>query len=176
MLQRLTLYLGRPTYALVVVLFVLLLGGAAGSRLAGVAMLGPARRRMTIALGGMVVLLVGVWMAGAADFVLDATAAWPATGRVLLAAALLAPVGLFAGGPLPLGLTAAGARVPTRVPWMWGINSAASVLGSVAATLVCLHAGISAALGVGAVLYAAALPLSVRVARPRPKNDNPART
>jgi hypothetical protein len=175
MLQRLALYLGRPTYALVVALFVLLLGGAAGSRLAGSTRLGPPRRRMTIALGGVVVLLVGGWMTGTADLVLDATAGWPAAGRVLLAAALLAPVGLFAGGALPLGLTAAGARVPTRVPWMWGINSAASVLGSVAATLVCLHAGISAALGIGAVLYAAALPLSVGVARPRPKNASPDR-
>jgi hypothetical protein len=43
------------------------------------------------------------------------------------------------------------------------VNSATSVLGSVLATLVSLHAGIDASLAVGAALYAGALALSGRV-------------
>ena len=67
LLLRLALYLGRPTYALAVVLFVLLLAGAAGSRASGWDALGPVRRRMILGLGGVLVLLGGLWLAGLAD-------------------------------------------------------------------------------------------------------------
>jgi hypothetical protein len=72
---------------------------------------------------------------------------------------------LFLGSAFPLGLAAAARRSPRRTPWLFGVNAAASVLGSVVATLVCLHGGISAAFVVAAFLYAAALVLGLRVVR-----------
>jgi len=64
---------------------------------------------------------------------------------------------------LPAGFAAVARRADARIPWLWSINSATSVLGSIAATLLALHAGISATLVAGAGFYALALLLSFKV-------------
>ena len=69
--------------------------------------------------------------------------------------------------PYPACLAAISRRAPTRTPWLWGLNSATSVLGSVCAILISIHVGLRAALVVGAVLYLIVLLLAGRVvARP----------
>jgi len=162
-LQRLTLYLGRPTHALAVVLLTLLVCGAAGSRLLG--RLGSGRKRLAAAITALVALLVLMWVAGLGDRLLAATDHWSIWARVLVAVALLAPTGLLLGMPFPAGLRAVAARAGTRIPWLWSVNSATSVLGSVAAVIVAMHAGVGVVLWVGAAIYAAALGLSISVTR-----------
>ncbi len=165
LIQKFTLFLGRPTWTLAVVLFVLLVGGAAGSRLLG--RLGPARRRRNLALGigALVALLALCWLAGLGDALLRAAAGFPAPARIALSTALLAPTGILLGMPYPTGLAAVAARAGGRIPWLWSVNSATSVLGSVTAVLVSMHAGITATIGVGVALYVSALLLSRIVAR-----------
>jgi hypothetical protein len=70
------------------------------------------------------------------------------------------------GAPLPLALGAIARRAGGRIAWLWAINGAGSVLGSVLATLVGLHFGIRATLLVGASFYVVALVLSRRVGSP----------
>ncbi|MBW2278472.1 MAG: hypothetical protein JRF63_13345, partial [Deltaproteobacteria bacterium] len=65
--------------------------------------------------------------------------------------------------PFPTGLAAVAERARTRIPWLWSINSATSVLGSVAAVMLAMHAGVSAVMWVGAALYLVALLLSFGV-------------
>jgi hypothetical protein len=55
-------------------------------------------------------------------------------------------------------------EAPEMIPWAWGLNGAASVLGSVAALSIALAAGFDHALRVAAALYALALVLILRVA------------
>ena len=92
---------------------------------------------------------------GPIDSVLIATPIMHASGLTcqlipaLLAgwtAVLLAPLGLALGAPFPAGLSAVSERAGTRIPWLWAVNSATSVLGSVLATLVSIHLGIAATL------------------------------
>jgi hypothetical protein len=63
----------------------------------------------------------------------------------------------------PTGIRAVGERAPTRVPWLWSVNSSTSVLGSVLATLVSLHVGIEATLLCGAGVYLLSLPIALAV-------------
>jgi len=65
-------------------------------------------------------------------------------GRTVVAGVLLIPLGLLLGVALPAGFAAVARRADARIPWLWSINSATSVLGSIAATPLALHAGISA--------------------------------
>ena len=76
--------------------------------------------------------------------------------RIACASAFLAPLGWLLGSMLPTWLLNVTLRAPRRIPWLWGINGAASVLGSVLATLVAIHAGISGCLWMGVGAYAAA--------------------
>ena len=67
------------------------------------------------------------------------------------------------GMPFPLGLAALGRCAPDLIPWAWGINGSASVVGAVAASLLAMEIGFSGVIVVAVVLYLA-LPL-VRLER-----------
>jgi hypothetical protein len=77
---------------------------------------------------------------------------------------MLLPMGFFMGLPFPLGLRAAEPN-PSLVPWLWGINGAASVLCAVLAMVVALGAGISASFWSGVLCYAIALSMYVLASR-----------
>jgi hypothetical protein len=85
--------------------------------------------------------------------VADASVALPISWRAVLAAVALLPLGFLMGIALPSALAIVRARDTERVPWLWGVNGAASVLGSVLATLGSMHAGITALLLAGAAVY-----------------------
>ena len=155
-MQRLMVLLGKPTYALSVVLFTLLVGErdrqlrrATGSRRPK----GPKGALTALALVILVLAAVGL----GTPHVVRGLVGSSTTIRIAAAAATLLPVGFFMGLPFPLGLRVAAANNPGIVPWLWGVNGAASVLCSVLATVVALSAGISAAFWLGVGCYCAAL-------------------
>ncbi|HVU05623.1 MAG TPA: hypothetical protein VHE30_27935 [Polyangiaceae bacterium] len=153
-MQRLMLLLGKPTYALSVVLFTLLVGSGTGSMVSS-RIAGAGRPISTTgALVILVFVLVGV--GGATPVVVRALVAASTPVRILSAATLLLPMGFVMGLPFPIGLGAAKSR-PELVPWLWGVNGAASVLCSVLATVVALSLGISASFWAGVLCYAGAL-------------------
>lgn len=159
LLQRASIHLGHPTATLTVVLLVLLVAGGIGSlRFAQE----PTRRRFAIVIGAVIALVV--LFALAADPMLDASRGLGTSGRAAVLAVLIVPIGLALGAPLPLGLGAVARRAERRIPWLWAVNGAMSVLGSVVATLAGLHLGIRATLLAGAAIYVVALLLSRRVA------------
>ena len=152
-MQRLMLMLGKPTYALSVVLFTLLVGSGSGSLLSpkfvGDGKLSP--RNALVALIG-VLALFGLLT----PLVVGALAASSTPVRIAAASAMLLPMGFVMGLPFPIGLKAASGR-SELVPWLWGVNGAASVLCSVLATVVALGAGITASFWAGVVCYVGAL-------------------
>ncbi len=152
--QRLTIYLGHPIYALVVVLSSLLLAGGVGSLFTGRVAVGDAPRFLTWllpALGAVILahVLIVPWL-------LAITQPWLLVARIALSAGLIAPLGVLMGQPFPLGLKWTGAAAPDAVPWMWGVNGAASVMGAVLAMAVALHLGFRVTLLTGLLCYAGA--------------------
>lgn len=150
LIQRLALFLGDPTTTLSVVLLVILVGGGVGSRWLAPGVGSPRSALVKRILG---VALLGAVLAFLAPRALLATQGGTLGLRVLVTAGLLAPLALLLGVPFPAGLEIVAARSPSRVPWLFGINSATSVLGSIGATLCSLHAGITVTLCVGIALY-----------------------
>jgi hypothetical protein len=80
---------------------------------------------------------------------LGAAAAW----RYLLIVLLLMPLGLTLGVFFPTGLRVARAHTETFVPWAWGANGAASVVGSILAIVLAISFGFRAVLLLAAVVY-----------------------
>jgi spermidine synthase len=150
LIQRSLSYLGQPTYTLTAVLFVLLIGGGLGSRIAGGLSQAAIARAIAVLIGYALMLAFGF---GA---LADATAMLGMLGRALTVAMVLFPLGVLLGMPLPSALARVHGRSPDRIPWLWGINSAASVLGSITATIVSMNIGITASMLAGALFYGAA--------------------
>lgn len=171
-IQRLTVYLGSPTYALAVVLFTILLGSGVGSRTtqqvppAAV----PARlRRVVTALVVVIALHLMLIPAVAA-----ATQSWAFGLRVAVVIGLIFPAGFLMGQPFPLGIRWVGAHNEPILPWLWAVNGAASVVGSSLATLLGLAAGFRTVSLAGMACYTLALALALLVWRRQGKRSDTA--
>ena len=158
LLGRLNLFLGYPVYALVVVLFTLLLSSGAGSALAG-RWSTPRGWRMALVLVAAVLSLGAV----AVPALIRAALGSPEPVRVALAVLAVAPMGLVMGTAFPLGLRRAADDAAGLVPWAWAVNGATSVFGSALTTLLSMSFGFSATLHVGISAYLVAAVLAFRL-------------
>jgi hypothetical protein len=163
LLQRFTLFLGHPTYSLLVILFVVLLSTAIGARLSERF---PRERLGKVMLVGALALavLAGIYALVLGD-VLRALIGLARPLRIVITALLVTPCGLLMGVMVPSIVRLLAAAKSPLVPWGWGINGATSVIGTSVATIVAMYAGFAATFVVGAVAYAAAGGLGVLAAR-----------
>jgi hypothetical protein len=163
-LQRLGVFLGHPTYGLTVVLFSVLLFSGIGSMLTERLVSYEHPRRALTALGVLlgVIALFGILSPG----VLRATESMTTPARIAVAVALLAPLSLMMGMPFALGMRMAAMRPEAPTAFMWGINGAMSVCGSVFGLVLALFFGISTAFWVGLVAYGFAFAAMTRMLRP----------
>jgi spermidine synthase len=166
-IQRFVLFLGHPTYALTVVIFLLMLSSGAGSLFSRVWL--PRTEQAWLPLA-----LVVAALAADVVFLPGRLAALVGLGfnyRLMISAVLLAPLGFVMGMPFPTGLRALAsapapefpsgqARPENAVEWAWAMNAAASVLGSVLAMVVAIQFGLNATLACGAAAYLLALLLT----------------
>jgi hypothetical protein len=144
LIQRFVLFLGHPTYALTVVVFLLLLSSGAGSVAARRWISGSNRVLPLLGLiAGLILLnvLVLPWL-------LSLAIGLSFLFKLMLSGLVLAPLGFLMGMPFPSGL-----RLVKTVEWAWALNAAASVLGSVMAMIIAIHYGLTATLVCAALAY-----------------------
>ncbi len=156
--QRFILYLGYPALTLSVILFSLLVGSGAGSLFSQ--QWPRASMLRSAALAALVVGLAVVGLRCVLPSLLACTLGWPVGLRAVLTMALLAPLGFAMGMPFPTGLREVGRWRGSIVPWAWGINGVASVLGSVLAMLAAKLWGFQTVLLAGGAIYAVAFALA----------------
>ena len=84
--------------------------------------------------------------------------------KIVAALVLIAPLATLMGMPFLRALARLNAVDPSLLPWAWGINGCASVIGAVLATLLAIHCGHTVVILAGVVLYAAAAALVARMA------------
>jgi hypothetical protein len=148
LVQRLILFVGKPVYALAVVLFGLLMLSGLGSVISRRA---PWRGTLTILV--MVALAYPMLLPRLFQLALG----WPAAARFAVGVMSLAPLGVLMGIPFPKGIVWLEPSSPDLIPWAWGVNGAVSVVASVLAALVALSAGFTVVLIAGAICYGVAM-------------------
>jgi hypothetical protein len=162
-IQRFVLFLGHPTYALTVVVFLLLLSSGLGS-LFSRKCIGPTASAWLPLLLIIAALLLYVWILPG---VLNALVGLPFAAKLAMSGLLLVPLGFAMGMPFPTGLrslaglplpnAAAGATANNAVEWAWAMNAASTVLGSVLAMVIAIQFGLNVTLICGALAYLVAL-------------------
>jgi hypothetical protein len=150
LLQRMSVFLGHPTYALSVVLFSLILWTGLGSL---------ASERVQLAGAGTLV----AWSVASAAYLfalpfwlppllveLDGAGLLVRAGLCVL---VLAPAGFLMGFGFPTGMRLVSAIDTAPTPWFWGINGAAGVLAASVAVVTSIALSIDTTLRIGAVCY-----------------------
>jgi hypothetical protein len=154
LLQRFVLLLGHPVYSLTVTLFSLLLGTGAGSFLSRRVPVDRTKRATTRTLAAIVAAAILAPLI--LSRIIDLAIPWPLPLRIATAAALLFPLGVLLGMPLPGGMKLLAARRADMVPWAWGLNGAFSVVGATLAVFIAMNWGFSVTLLTAAAVYAMA--------------------
>lgn len=166
LIQRLTLYLGYPTYSLTVTLASILVFTGVGAYLSG--RIEPVRERVVPALLGAIVVLT-LFFQYVLGHLTDGTLDWPLASRFVLVFVLLAPLGMCLGMFMPLGIGAV-ARLTTHsneyVAWGWAVNGFASVIGAVLSTILAMMFGFRTVLFVSLGVYCIALAVLYSLLRP----------
>jgi hypothetical protein len=168
LLQRLSVFLGHPTYALSVVLFSLILWTGFGSM---------ASERVRLAGAGKLI----AWSVTCAAYLFalpfwlppflvdfDGADLFVRAGFCVL---VLAPAGVLMGFGFPTGMRLVSAISSGPTPWFWGINGAAGVLAASVAVVTSIAFSIDMTLRIGAACYlliaAPAVLLAFAGTRPR---------
>ncbi|UYG08358.1 hypothetical protein [Halomonas sp. M4R1S46] len=158
--QRLILYLGEPVLAAALVFATFLVGSGLGSAMAPERATRANRRAVYLAVAaGLALALV--------PFAAVRLLSEPALPlRLLALVALLLPLAWAMGRPFPWALRQL-ADQRRWIPWAWGINGFASVLGASLASLVSVQFGQSTTLAAGTLCYVAAFAIAGRWLTPR---------
>jgi spermidine synthase len=170
-IQRFVLFLGHPTYALTVVIFLLLLSSGAGSLLSRRWLSETARGWIPLVLLVLAIALY-TW---ALTNLLSSLIGLPFVVKLVVSGIVLVPLGFAMGMPFPTGLRTMANTTEVELPaselgepantednaveWAWAMNAASSVLGSVLAMVIAIHFGLNVTLACGAAAYAVALAL-----------------
>jgi spermidine synthase len=163
LIQKLTLFLGYPTYSLTVTLFALLIFTAVGSLLSS--RYSARRGRALLGLLSALLLLVLLYRLGM-PLVVDAFVGSVFPVRIALAVLLLAPLGFCLGAFMPIGLASMAAVTEFKqeyVAWCWAVNGFFSVMSSILAIMLSMTIGFDGLLLLAVIVYAVGVVALLRV-------------
>ncbi len=150
-IQRFVLFLGHPVYAISVVLLAFLvwtgLGAMASDRIFARRGVNFGTALLSLAITLVVANTVLPMVFGSSLISL------PIAPKIVISMLLIGPLAFQMGFFFPRGIRCIENAAPDLIPWAWGANSAASVLGSILALIIAIHGGFSLATTIGAAVY-----------------------
>ena len=150
LLQRMSVFLGHPVYALSVVLFSLILSTGLGSLASERFHVDrPVRLIAWSALTSLYLFMLPFWLPKVLLHLESASL----LVRACLSVLVLSPAGFLMGFGFPTGMRLVSNVDGGPTPWFWGINGAAGVLASSIAVLTSIVFSIDTTLQIGALSY-----------------------
>jgi hypothetical protein len=129
-IQKFILFLSHPTYSTTVILFTFLVFSGLGSATTTRFMTSSRIRLAQICL--TILFITGIITSLVAEPVINTFLPYSLAVRVLIAVLLLAPLSFCMGMPFPLGVSVAEQySMRELIAWVWGVNAAFSVVGSI---------------------------------------------
>lgn len=154
-IQKFTLILSQPLYAVAVTLCAFLIFSGLGSlyiqrnmKNTAISIIPVLLRRSVLLIGAIVILYIVIL-----PLLSGTIMALPETARIISAFMLTAPLAFVMGMPFPLGMATLQQSSPHLIPWAWGINGCASVLSAVLAVLLAIEIGFNGVMLCAVVLY-----------------------
>ena len=150
LIQKYILFIGYPVYAVAAIIFSLLLAAGVGSLVSGRFAEEPFRILRMVIPAIVILVLTQIFLM---PYLFKQFLSVPFAWRMALSIAFIIPVGFFLGMPFPLGLSWTARHFSNFVPWAWGVNGYATVIGSVLSVILALNFGFRAVLLTAAGIY-----------------------
>ena len=158
LIQRMSVVLGHPIYALGVVLFSIILSTGVGSLLSERFM--PSSRQSIVWwLALLVIYVLGLpyWLPELAHSVESASL----TIRCIVTVMVILPAGILMGFGFPFGMRVVMTRDARPTPWFWAINGAGGVFAAGLAVAWSITFSVDATLRFGGTCYLILLPTAL---------------
>ena len=150
LLQRLSLFLGHPVYALGILLFALILSTGIGSYVSERISLSGS---YTVSILALVEAGIILGLSLGMSVLISSGMSWPLVLRALSTIAIVVPVGFVAGFFFPLGMRRFGQSASQECPWFWALNGAFGVLASALAVFLAIYWGVWLDFSIAALCY-----------------------
>ena len=147
-IQKFILFLHHPLYAVSVVLCAFLVFAGVGSLLSA-----RWHNKLSLLKIASGIALLSVLYIFLLPGLFNALVQIPGEFKIPVSVFLIAPLAFLMGMPFPLGLDLVSRRLPSWIPWAWGINGCASVVSAILATLLAIHFGFVFVVFVAVLLY-----------------------
>ncbi|MBW1997754.1 MAG: hypothetical protein JRJ29_07300 [Deltaproteobacteria bacterium] len=154
LLPKYTLLLSHPVYSAAAVLGTILVLAGFGS------MCVRRFQQQSAAHLWVSVGVISIWVVlqiAVGDYVIREAMKGSLWERLLVTVALLSVPSFFLGWPFPSGLRVTADRFPALVPWAWGVNGSASVIGAVLGKCLAVSLGFRTVMLIACALYFLAL-------------------
>jgi len=154
-IQKFTLILSQPLYAVAVALCAFLIFSGLGSLYVQRCMesaefsIIPVLLRRSVLLITIIAILYITFLPMLSSKIMALTE----SVRIISAFIIAAPLAFVMGMPFPLGMAALQQNSPHLMPWAWGINGCASVLSAVLAVLLAMEIGFNGIMLCAVILY-----------------------
>ncbi len=151
-MQKFTLLLGSPIYAISVTLAALLIFAGIGSNFINFLKVKLGSGRLIL---GATILTIGLIFSliRSSEWITNHFIGWPFAMRILMVCLILLPFGLCLGTFFPTGLSLIHNDVKGAMAWAWGINCGFSVIGSMLSIILAQFHGFNLILSIAAAIY-----------------------
>jgi len=150
LIQRLTVFLGHPMYALGVLLFTMIasagLGSLASDRL-------PLTRVPWVFVYPVAIAAAILGIRFVLPLMCSNLMSASMAVKILVSIVAIVPVGLLIGSGFPTGMRLVRSSRAAETPWYWALNGIFSVLCSALAVFISIYFGISTSFYIAAVSY-----------------------
>jgi hypothetical protein len=154
MMQRLSVFLGHPVYALGVLLFAFILSTGIGSFLSERLPLTRAPWALLYPAVACAAILVTRFLLA---YLTRQMVPAPMTTKIVVSIVAIFPLGLMLGLFFPVGMRLTRSIHPKETPWYWALNGIFGVLSSAFAVFISIFLGISVNFYLAAICYALVL-------------------
>ncbi|XSG77352.1 hypothetical protein ACP8Y2_10125 [Herpetosiphon llansteffanensis] len=150
LMQRLSVFLGHPVYALGILLFTIIASTGVGSffseRL-------PLTKKPWIFVMPIVTALAILGIRFGLSAIIAAMITAPMATKIMVSIILIFPLGLLLGLFFPTGMQLVRSSGATETPWYWALNGIFGVLCSASAVLISIYFTISVNFYIGVACY-----------------------
>ncbi len=150
LIQRLSVYLGHPVYALGILLFTIILSTGIGSLVSEKL---PISKKPFIYIYPLAALLVIMLLNFILPSIISITITSGMIIKIFIAIAVIFPIGIILGIYFPAGMKLVKDRAGLETPWFWALNGIFGVLSSAIAVFISIFAGISVNFYISALCY-----------------------
>ncbi|MBK9216043.1 MAG: hypothetical protein IPM59_10670 [Chloracidobacterium sp.] len=154
MIQKLSVFLGHPVYALGILLFTIIASTGVGSLLSDRL---PITRSRFWKLAPVLTAVMIVTQKFILSALVERMITEPITTKALLCVLVIFPLGMMMGCFFPTGMRIFRPLVADDTPWFWALNGIFGVLSSALAVFVSIYFGISVNFFIAAACYIALL-------------------